>query len=571
MKYRAIPYEGSDPYIFINYCHKDKASLYPVFEQMARDGYRIWYDDGNKVGDDWLDNIENHLEECRVVVAFISGNSSMSHSCKSEIVYAFKCRKKILPILIDRSELPKGLRMQLSHLHYLKASDYNTLPALLDNVYADDQCKACYTEDGNLLLQEESPVVLEDPVGFWDELKPVRVSVRRKKTVPVLKDISVEEAPSPVQNESSEKGPKRDNLVHNSRKKGDVLSKQKNVVRIHAHVKRQEQPLSNENPILTPNKSHDLDTNPEIIPHSAADETENMEIISNTVPVQEFESTPLVHTPEKQDSDTTSSQNNDSTLPASIFETAKVYSNTYNLEETVYQKSPDHENVSTENEEDSVTVRMDSRNLAVLLHPAAQRSYILRKPQTKIGRSPIKCDIVIEGNDSISKYHADIIQYQKKTYLRDMNSANGTYINGNEIEGGSQILLSNPAVFQISDETLVLLTGALARQYINMKRISFLLNEEGTSVYIMDLDDIPLNRNNPWPDGTLSDTMIHRAAHAVIRLENDGYHLINEAPANGNGTYLNEKRLKFQESRIMVPGDRIRLGETTLEYVSITI
>lgn len=571
MKCRAIPYEGNDPFIFINYCHKDKASLYPVFEQMARDGYRIWYDDGNKAGDDWLDNIENHLEECRVVVAFISGNSSMSHSCKSEIVYAFKCRKKILPVLIDRSELPKGLRMQMAHLHYLKASDYDTLPALLDNIYADDQCKACYTEEGNLIRQEEPNVIPEDSVGIWGELKPIRVPVRRKKAGPVLKDISVESPPSSVQNDCSKEDPKQENPHPDSGKKEKPLSTSKKVIRIHAHVKNQEQSLSTENPILIPNDPHDIQSNPEATSVSAPADTEDAEMNLNTAPMQTLDSPPLECSHEKKDLNTIPSDNNESTLPADIFETAKAYSNTYSLEETVYQKSSDHENVSPENEEGGVTVRMDSRNLAVLLHPAAQRSYILRKPQTKIGRSPIKCDIVIEGNDSISKYHADIIQYQNKTYLRDMNSANGTYINGNEIEGGSQILLSNPAIFQISDETLVLLTGALARQYINMKRISFLLNEEGTSVYIMDLDDIPLNRNNPWPDGTLSDTMIHRAAHAVIRLENDGYHLINEAPANGNGTYLNEKRLKFQESRIMVPGDRIRLGETILEYVSITI
>ena len=43
---RAIPFEGKEPYIFVSYCHADKEILYPLFEQMAMDGYRIWYDDG---------------------------------------------------------------------------------------------------------------------------------------------------------------------------------------------------------------------------------------------------------------------------------------------------------------------------------------------------------------------------------------------------------------------------------------------------------------------------------------------------------------------------------------------
>ena len=106
MTCRAIPYEGKEPYIFVSYCHKDRAQIYPVLEQMALDSYRIWYDDGNHAGDDWLDNIENRLEDCKAVVAFISENSSLSRNCKSEIVYALKCRKKIVPILMDNADLP---------------------------------------------------------------------------------------------------------------------------------------------------------------------------------------------------------------------------------------------------------------------------------------------------------------------------------------------------------------------------------------------------------------------------------------------------------------------------------
>ena len=108
---RAIPFEGKEPYIFVSYCHADKEILYPLFEQMAMDGYRIWYDDGNNAGDDWTTNIEARLEESMVCLAFISGNSSLSHNCKSEIVYALKCGKKIVPVLIETTDLPKGLRM----------------------------------------------------------------------------------------------------------------------------------------------------------------------------------------------------------------------------------------------------------------------------------------------------------------------------------------------------------------------------------------------------------------------------------------------------------------------------
>lgn len=94
---RAIPYEGKEPYIFLSYCHKDANIVYPLVEQMVKDGFRIWYDDGNRAGDDWLENIANHLNRCAVCLAMISENSSVSHNCKSEINEALEWKKSFLP------------------------------------------------------------------------------------------------------------------------------------------------------------------------------------------------------------------------------------------------------------------------------------------------------------------------------------------------------------------------------------------------------------------------------------------------------------------------------------------
>ena len=57
MRCNATPYEGSEPYIFISYCHQDKERVYPYLEMMANDGYRIWYDEGITPGEEWIENI----------------------------------------------------------------------------------------------------------------------------------------------------------------------------------------------------------------------------------------------------------------------------------------------------------------------------------------------------------------------------------------------------------------------------------------------------------------------------------------------------------------------------------
>jgi len=56
------------------------------------------------------------------------------------------------------------------------------------------------------------------------------------------------------------------------------------------------------------------------------------------------------------------------------------------------------------------------------------------KQGMSIGKSGTKADIVIEGNPSVSRKHAQITWQRQKYYIRDLGSANGTFINGKKLE-----------------------------------------------------------------------------------------------------------------------------------------
>lgn len=483
---RAIPYEGKDPYIFVSYCHGDGETLYPLFEQMAMDRYRIWYDDGNHAGDDWMDNIENHLEDCKVCLAFISSKSSHSHNCKSEIIYALKCRKKIIPVLIESTELPKGLRVQMSCLHYLKREDFPSERAMLDKIWQVDECSECKQTGGSVMLRSEAESTPAGQSGSQSASeKGVLFGLSQAeiiRPVPKAEPASLSEEAAPVQ------------------KKTKKVSFR-------------------------------------IVEKKAA-------------PVPEKDA-PESHAPVPDPDD----------------------------EATVYQKytvsAPEEEDERTmlfqEGDDSDKTVRVQSWDAAVLLHPAMNCSYILRKPQTKLGRSAIKCDVVIEGNDSISKYHADIIQYEQKFYLRDADSTNGTFLNGERLGSGENTILDNPAVFRLNNETLVLVSGASASRLIRQGAAAFLMNEDMTAIRLIDAPVIPLNRKNRWPDGTLSDLEVHRASHAALHWDENGFFLVDETPEKSNGTFLNDIRLRHGETVPLASGDRIRLGKTTLIFYSITL
>lgn len=110
----ARPYEGQEPYIFVSYCHKDRARVMPVVERMAREGYRVWYDEGIDPGTEWPEIIARHLNGCAACVAFLSEDSLNSHNCRREINFALLKKKPLLSVVLEPVAMSLGMEMQLS-------------------------------------------------------------------------------------------------------------------------------------------------------------------------------------------------------------------------------------------------------------------------------------------------------------------------------------------------------------------------------------------------------------------------------------------------------------------------
>lgn len=108
------PYEGTEKYIFISYCHKDKSLVFPIIERLASDGCRVWYDEGIDPGSEWPEIIARHLNEASICIAFISENSANSHNCRREINFALLKDKPFISIILEEVQLPLGMEMQLS-------------------------------------------------------------------------------------------------------------------------------------------------------------------------------------------------------------------------------------------------------------------------------------------------------------------------------------------------------------------------------------------------------------------------------------------------------------------------
>ena len=123
MKCRATPYQGQEPFAFFSYCHKDSPRVYPLIEELTELGYRIWFDEGIGIGDEWPEVIARKLEECNTFLVAMTPDYCCSHNCKNEMTYQVEDQKPMLPLMMEDFPLSGGIKLQLAGTQYLRLFD----------------------------------------------------------------------------------------------------------------------------------------------------------------------------------------------------------------------------------------------------------------------------------------------------------------------------------------------------------------------------------------------------------------------------------------------------------------
>ncbi len=98
------PYEGTRPFFFVSYAHKQSAAVVDTIRVLHERGFRLWYDEGIPAGSDWPANIAHHMQTCERVLFFQSARAMESPNCYSEICTAVRLGKPILVIHLEKSD-----------------------------------------------------------------------------------------------------------------------------------------------------------------------------------------------------------------------------------------------------------------------------------------------------------------------------------------------------------------------------------------------------------------------------------------------------------------------------------
>ena len=106
-------YEGDKPYIFVSYSHRDKELVYPLIAELMNRGYRVWFDEGIHLSEEWPESIAAHLYHAESVIFFLSKSFCDSKNCKREVNFAIDKDKDMFAIFLESVDLSLGMQMQL--------------------------------------------------------------------------------------------------------------------------------------------------------------------------------------------------------------------------------------------------------------------------------------------------------------------------------------------------------------------------------------------------------------------------------------------------------------------------
>lgn len=77
---------------------------------------------------------------------------------------------------------------------------------------------------------------------------------------------------------------------------------------------------------------------------------------------------------------------------------------------------------------------------------------IINKQGYKMGKEKKKVDFCVSNNSSISRVHAEITYENGMFYIADQNATNFTFVNGNKVNPGQKVKISNGDKIKLSDE-----------------------------------------------------------------------------------------------------------------------
>lgn len=117
--------------LFISYAHADEYLVRTQIVEILRDAnHDPWFDHRLIVGQDWQEQLFNAIQACDAFVYALTPESIASEYCRWEFEQAVEMGKQIVPVLLQKSDLPDDIK-RLQWVDFIKGATGNAVARLL--------------------------------------------------------------------------------------------------------------------------------------------------------------------------------------------------------------------------------------------------------------------------------------------------------------------------------------------------------------------------------------------------------------------------------------------------------
>ena len=113
--------------VFISYARSDREKVMPVVDILRGTGISVWSDEAKiDTATLWSEEIVDAINNCKAMVVMLSQNSTGSDNVVKEVMLASENKKKILPVYLEPTKIPRKLQYQLAGIQHLEVFDCDT-------------------------------------------------------------------------------------------------------------------------------------------------------------------------------------------------------------------------------------------------------------------------------------------------------------------------------------------------------------------------------------------------------------------------------------------------------------
>ena len=113
--------------VFISYARFDREKVMPFVDILRDTGVSVWVDEGKiDAATLWSEEIVDAINNCKAMVVMLSQNSTGSDNVVKEVMLASENKKKILPVYLEPTKIPRKLQYQLAGIQHLEVFDCDT-------------------------------------------------------------------------------------------------------------------------------------------------------------------------------------------------------------------------------------------------------------------------------------------------------------------------------------------------------------------------------------------------------------------------------------------------------------